>query len=141
MATYILIPGADGRAWYWQRLVPELHARGHQAVAVDLPQDDSAGLAQYADAVVQAIGDRRDGLVLVAQSLAGFTAPLVCERVAVDQLILVNAMVPKYGESAGQWWENTGQAAARSARAVQDGRGPTRSSTCGPTSSTTCRPR
>ncbi|AVZ76842.1 alpha/beta hydrolase [Streptomyces lunaelactis] len=123
MATYVLIPGADGRAWYWHRLVPELRGRGHEVVAVDLPQDNSAGLSEYADSVVRAIGDHRD-LVLVAQSLAGFTAPLVCERVAVDQLILVNAMVPAYGETAGQWWDNTGQAAARAAYAVQEGRAP-----------------
>ncbi|GAA5021418.1 alpha/beta hydrolase [Kitasatospora paranensis] len=124
MATYVLVPGADGRAWYWHRVVPELQARGHQVVAVDLPQDDSVGLAEYADAVVRAVGGRSDGLVLVAQSLAGFTAPLVCERLTVDGLVLVNAMVPVFGESAGQWWANTGQAAARSAKAVRDGRGP-----------------
>ncbi|MFF0062454.1 alpha/beta fold hydrolase [Streptomyces sp. NPDC005279] len=123
MATYVLIPGADGRAWYWHRLVPELRRRGHDVVAVDLPRESSAGLAEHADAVVRAIGGR-GGVVLVAQSLPGFTAPLVCERVAVDQLILVNAMVPALGETAGQWWENTGQAAARSAFAVQQGRGP-----------------
>ncbi|WP_035803437.1 alpha/beta fold hydrolase [Kitasatospora mediocidica] len=124
MATYVLVPGADGRAWYWHRTVPELRARGHEVVTFDLPQDDSAGLSEYADTVVQAIGERRGGLVVVAQSLAGFSAPLVCERVPVEQLILVNAMVPTYGESAGQWWGNTGQGAARSAKAVLDGRGP-----------------
>jgi Family of unknown function (DUF6069) len=44
----------------------------------DLPcDDDSAGLIKYADTVVDAIGDTRD-LTVVAQSLAGFTAPLVC---------------------------------------------------------------
>ncbi|GAA1227266.1 alpha/beta fold hydrolase [Kitasatospora nipponensis] len=124
MTTYVLVPGADGRAWFWHRLVPEVQARGHRAVAVELPQDDSAGLAEYADAVVRAVDEPRDGLVLVAQSLAGFTVPLVCERLAVDALVLVNAMVPVFGESAGQWWENTGQGAARSAKAVRDGRGP-----------------
>ncbi|WP_370082036.1 alpha/beta fold hydrolase [Streptacidiphilus sp. MAP12-16] len=124
MATYVLIPGADGRAWYWHRVVPELRRRGHDVVAVDLPEGNSAGLAEYADAVVQAIGDRSSGLILVAQSLAGFTAPLVCERVAVDELVLVNAMVPTYGETAGQWWGNTGQAAARAERAEREGRGP-----------------
>ena len=52
-------------------------------MALDLPcDDDSAGLAEYADVVVDAIGDRTD-LVVVAQSMAGFTAPLVCERVPV----------------------------------------------------------
>jgi alpha-beta hydrolase superfamily lysophospholipase len=79
MTTYVLIPGVGGVAWYRHLLVPELRERGHEAVAVDLPaDDDSAGLSEYADAVVGAIGDRTD-LVVVAQSLGGFTAPLVCE--------------------------------------------------------------
>ena len=39
---------------------------GHDVVAADLPcDDDRAGLAEYADAVVGAVGDRRD-VVLVA---------------------------------------------------------------------------
>ena len=123
MTRYVLIPGAGGRAWYWHRVVAELRARGHEAIAVDLPAgDDGAGLAEYADAVVAAIGDRRTDLVLVAQSLGEFTAPLVCERVPVEQLVLVNAMTPKPGESAGEWWEATGQEAARAAQAERDGR-------------------
>ena len=40
------------------------------------------GWSEYADAVVDAIGDRRGDLVLVAQSLGGFTAPLVADRAA-----------------------------------------------------------
>ena len=108
MATYVLIHGAGSTPWYWHLVVPRLQARGHDVVAVDLPcDDDSAGLAEYTDAVVDAIGGRR-GLVLVAQSLGGFTAPLACERVPVDLLILVAAMVPAPGESPGQWWANTG---------------------------------
>ena len=47
MATYVLIPGAGGDAWYWHLLVPELRERGLEAVAVDLPaDDDSAGLSR-----------------------------------------------------------------------------------------------
>jgi pimeloyl-ACP methyl ester carboxylesterase len=123
MATYVLIPGADGRAWYWHRLVPHLREEGHDVVTVDLPADDSAGLAEYADAVVDAI-DGRTHLVLVAQSLAGFIAPLVCERVPVDLLVLLNAMVPAPGESAGDWWKNTGQEQARMDEAIRAGRSP-----------------
>ena len=112
MATFVLIPGAGGIAWYWHRVVPELTARGHDVVAVDLPaDDDSAGLARYTDTVVEAIGERTN-LVLVAQSMGAFTAPLVCERIPVEMLVLVNAMIPTPGESAGDWWESTGQAAA-----------------------------
>jgi len=122
MSAYVLIPGAGGNAWYWHLLAPELRGRGHDVVAVDLPSDDdSAGLAEYADAVIEAIGDRT-GIVLVAQSLGGFTAPLVCERVPVDLLVMLNAMVPLPGESPGEWWDNTGHAKARAEQAARDGR-------------------
>lgn len=124
MATYTLIPGAGGQAWYWHRLVPELRARGHDVVAVDLPAgDDSAGLREYADTVVKAIGDRTD-VVLVAQSMGGFTAPLVCARVPVDLLVMLNAMVPVPGESGGAWWDNTGQQQAMAECAIREGRDP-----------------
>jgi pimeloyl-ACP methyl ester carboxylesterase len=123
MTTFVLVPGAGGQAWYWHRLVPELEARGHEAIAVDLPSgDDTAGFAEYADAVVAAIGGRRDGLVLVAQSMGGFTVPLVAERLPVEGIVLLNAMVPKPGESGGEWWGTTGQAAARAAYAEREGR-------------------
>jgi pimeloyl-ACP methyl ester carboxylesterase len=123
VTTFVLVPGAGGQAWYWHRVVPELQARGHEAIAVDLPAaDDGAGFTEYADAVVAAIGDRRDGLVLVGQSLGGFTVSLVAERVPVEQIVLLNAMVPKPGESAGEWWEATGQAAARARYAEREGR-------------------
>jgi pimeloyl-ACP methyl ester carboxylesterase len=112
MATYVLIHGAGSDSWYWHRVAPELAARGHAVVAPDLPaDDDSAGLAEYADVVVEAIGDRRD-LIVVAQSMGGFTAPLVAERVPVDLIVLVAAMVPLPGEPPGEWWANTGHAVA-----------------------------
>ncbi len=79
MTSFLLVPGA-GRAWYWHRLAAELDARGAPAVAVDLPaDDDDAGLAAYADTVVRAAGDA-DPVVVVAQSMGGLTAPLVCGR-------------------------------------------------------------
>ncbi len=84
MTTYVLVHGAGNDAWYWHLVEPELRAAGHDVVAPDLPcDDDRAGFAEYADVVVDAIGDRRD-LVVVAQSLGGFTAPLVGERRPVD---------------------------------------------------------
>ena len=113
MATYVLIHGAGSDSWYWHLVVPELRARGHGVIVPDLPcDDDAAGLAEYTDVVVEAVGDRRD-LIVVSQSLAGFTGPLVCERVPVRLLILVAAMVPVPGESPGEWWGNTGWEEAR----------------------------
>jgi pimeloyl-ACP methyl ester carboxylesterase len=115
MATYVLVPGAGGDAGYWRYVEPVLRARGHDVVAVDLPgYDDSAGLTEYVDITVKAIGDRRD-LIVVGQSLGAFTASAVCGRVPVDLLVLVAPMIPRPGESAGEWWANTGSAEARRA--------------------------
>jgi pimeloyl-ACP methyl ester carboxylesterase len=122
LATYALIHGAGSDSWYWHRVIPRLRARGHDVVAPDLPcDDDSAGLSEYADRVVAAIGNRSN-LILVAQSMAGYTAPLVCERLPVKLLVMLAAMVPSPGESAGEWWANTGHAEARRAQDQRDGR-------------------
>jgi pimeloyl-ACP methyl ester carboxylesterase len=122
MATYVLIHGAGSDSWYWHLVGPGLRARGHAVVTPDLPcDDDAAGLSEYADVVVDAIGKRSE-LVVVAQSLGGFTAPLVCDRVPVNMLVLVAAMVPLPGESPGDWWANTGWERARREQAERDGR-------------------
>jgi pimeloyl-ACP methyl ester carboxylesterase len=110
VTTYVLVPGAGGDARYWQRVVPLLAAAGHRAIAVDLPaDDDTAGLARYRDCVLDAVADARGPVILVAQSMAGFTAPLVSARRQVDMMVLVNAMVPRPGETGADWWRNTGQ--------------------------------
>ena len=141
MATYVLIPGGGGDPWEWHRLVPELASRGHDAIAIRLPaEDDTAGWSEYADAVVDAIGDRAD-VILVAASMGGFTAPIVCTRRRVDLLVLLNAMIPVPGETFNAWGANTGSGPAqarvpRQPRAVaRRGRATTPSST-----TTTCRP-
>ncbi|HKA60211.1 MAG TPA: alpha/beta hydrolase [Gemmatimonadales bacterium] len=108
IATYVLIHGAGSDSWYWHRVIPLLRARGHTIVAPDLPcDDDSAGFKEYADVVVRAIGYYTD-LIIVAQSLGGFTAPLVCAELPVEMMVLVAAMVPRPGESGDEWWINTG---------------------------------
>jgi pimeloyl-ACP methyl ester carboxylesterase len=113
MATYVLIHGAGDSAWSWSFVADALHERGHHAIAVDLPcDDDSAGLSQYVDAVLAAI-DGHEDLVLVAHSLGGFTAPLVCARAPVRLLVLAAALVPKPGETADQWWTTSGYMEAK----------------------------
>jgi pimeloyl-ACP methyl ester carboxylesterase len=106
VATFVLIHGGGGSAWDWHLVVPELQGLGHDTVAVDLPsEDESAGWSDYGDTVVAALGDRGN-LVVVGHSLGGFTAPLVCNRVAVDALVLVAGMIPAPGELFGDWWTN-----------------------------------
>jgi pimeloyl-ACP methyl ester carboxylesterase len=57
--------------------------------------------------VLDATGSSRN-LVVVAQSAGAFTAPLVCEKSAVELLVLVAGLVPKPGEAGKDWWTNTG---------------------------------
>lgn len=48
--SFILVPGAGGMAWYWHRIVALLEQAGCEAIAVDLPADDSSkGPRDYAD--------------------------------------------------------------------------------------------
>ncbi len=66
MASYVLVHGAGSDSWYWHLVAPRLRALGHDVVAPDLPcDDDTAGLAEYADVVVDAVEDRHD-VILVA---------------------------------------------------------------------------
>jgi SAM-dependent methyltransferase len=121
LSTFVLIHGAGDGGWYWHRVEAELRARGHDVVAPDLPAgDESLELDDYADAVVAAVGDRRD-LVVVGQSFGGFTAPLVATRLPVDALVFVTAMVPSPGEAPGDWWDKTGYRKAVEEQAALDG--------------------
>jgi pimeloyl-ACP methyl ester carboxylesterase len=105
--TLVFIHGAGDAGWYWHLVEAELRKRGHDTVSPDLPcDDDSAGLPEYADTVVDAIGDRTN-LIVVAQSLGAFTAPLVCDRVAVQLLVLIAPMIPAPGEAPADYWTHT----------------------------------
>ncbi len=121
MSSFVLVPGSGGSAWYWHRVVPLLAASGHEVVAVDLPGDDpKAGLDEYVQIVTAAVVERVD-VVLVASSLGGFLVPLVAERTSVRAIVLVNPMIPLQGETAGEWWHNTGAVDAREAAARSGG--------------------
>lgn len=124
MTTFVLVPGAGGAAWYWHRVVPELERRGHEAIAVDMPSGDpKAGVQEYADAIVAAAGGRT-GVVLVASSIGGFSAPLACAPLEASLLVLVNAMIPQPGELLGTWWDTTGSGDAQQEYAEREGRSP-----------------
>jgi dienelactone hydrolase len=108
MATFALIHGGGDVGWYWHLVERELRQRGHDTVAPDLPcEDDAAGLPEYAETVIDAIGDRR-GLVVVGQSFGGFTAPLVAARLRAGALVLVAGMIPAPGEAPDNWPAHTG---------------------------------
>lgn len=100
--TFALVHGAWHGAWCWERLHAPLRARGHASVAVDLPCDDpAAGLAAYAEAVVEALAEHDDDVILVAHSLGGLAAPLVAARRPVRAIVYLAAFVPIVGQSMG----------------------------------------
>ncbi|GAA4430210.1 hypothetical protein GCM10023169_33320 [Georgenia halophila] len=112
--TFVICHGAGGSGWEWHLVRDELTARGHRVVATDMPsEDDGAGLADYADAVVSAVRaeygdvDGRD-VVVVGHSLGGFVAPLAADRLRARHLVLVAAMIPLPRETAGEWWQTSG---------------------------------
>ena len=122
MTTFVLVPGAGGDAWFWHRLVAALGDRGHRGIAVQLPAgDEEAGLSEYADVIVEA-GRDHGPVVLVAQSMGGLSAPLAVDRLEVERIVLLNAMVPSPGETGGAWWEAVGQGEAMQEAARRDGR-------------------
>jgi pimeloyl-ACP methyl ester carboxylesterase len=108
MPTFVLIHGAGDSGWYWHLVAAELEADGHDVVTPDLPaNDDAAGLGAYADAVVRAIGEHSE-LVVVGQSFGAFTAPLICDRLPTRLLVFVAGMIPSPGERPDDWWSRTG---------------------------------
>jgi pimeloyl-ACP methyl ester carboxylesterase len=121
--SFVLVPGAGGNAGYWQLVEPIIRDAGFRSVAVSLPNWPGATFADHADAIVAA-AESAEVVTLVAQSMGAFSAPLTCERLPVAELVLLNAMIPRPAESAGEWWANTGQAEAMRANDLRDGRDP-----------------
>jgi pimeloyl-ACP methyl ester carboxylesterase len=121
--SFVLVPGAGGNAGYWRLVEPLLQRAGHDSVAVSLPNWPGATFAEHADAIVRAAGTPQE-VTLVAQSMGAFSAPLTCDRLPVSELVLLNAMIPMPGETAGEWWANTGQPEAMRNNDLRDGRDP-----------------
>jgi pimeloyl-ACP methyl ester carboxylesterase len=110
--AFVLIPGAGTDPRVYRATIEALVGLGHEAVAPELPLDDEeATPSDHGDAVAAAAPSAR-GLVVVAQTLGAFIGVLVITRVPVAQLVLLAPMVPRPGETAGAWWENTGHAEA-----------------------------
>jgi pimeloyl-ACP methyl ester carboxylesterase len=95
-----LVHGAYHGSWCWERLIPELEARGHRAVTVDLPTEDpGAGAAAYAAACVAAFDAQGDDLIVVGHSLGGLSIPLVATLRPVRLLVFLNALYPRPGHT------------------------------------------
>lgn len=121
--SFVLVPGAGGNATLWQLVEPLLFKAGYRTCAVTLPNWLGATFSDHADAIVDAAGATGE-VTLLAQSMGAFAAPLACDRLPVSELVLLNAMIPVPGETAGEWWGNTGQADAMRSNDLREGRNP-----------------
>jgi pimeloyl-ACP methyl ester carboxylesterase len=89
--------------WCWERLVPELQARGHTALAPDLPghgerRDEEPSFDSYRKAIAALI---EPGDVVVGHSLGGAVATGAADLVpdGIRRLIYLAAPVPAEGRS------------------------------------------
>jgi hypothetical protein len=108
VATFVLIPGAGTDPRVYDATIEALDALGHGGLAPALSLDDANAVpSDHADAAVSALP--ADGeLIVVAQSLGAFAGSLVAARAPVAQLVLVAPMIPRPGETAGEWGASTG---------------------------------
>jgi pimeloyl-ACP methyl ester carboxylesterase len=124
MATFVLIHGSSGNGRQWRYVAPLLAAAGHDVRTPDLPAaDETAGFAEYTEAVVATVPDRAAAgeLVVVGHSMGAFTAPLAAQRLRADAIALVTPMIPAPGDSPGSWWDPAGQPEEQAAMAEREG--------------------
>jgi hypothetical protein len=109
LATFVLIPGAGTDPRMFDATIEVLRELGHEGIAPPLPlDDDGATPSDHADAVVAAVPSGEKEVVVVGQSLGAFAAPIAAERLEASLLVLLAPMIPVPGETAGEWWKNTG---------------------------------
>ena len=104
----VLVHGAWGGSWCWERVVPLLAERGLDPVAVDLPSvgaspDYTGGLEDDADVVRAALDSRPGPHVLCGHSYGGMVITAAgAGRSDVARLVYVCAFMPAEGESLFQ---------------------------------------
>jgi pimeloyl-ACP methyl ester carboxylesterase len=90
MTTFAMVHGAWHDGSCWELLAPLLEHRGHRVVAPDLPiSDRDASFEDYAQVVLDALGEDEEPFVLVGHSLGSDTIPLVAVRRAPVRLVYV----------------------------------------------------
>jgi len=109
MACFVLVSGAWHGAWCWEYVIPLLEARGHQAVAAELPgmgadrtplaEVDFAAWARTVAGVVEAAGEP---VILVGHSRGGVVISQTAELVpgCIKLSVYLTAILMRDGESA-----------------------------------------
>ena len=111
MTAFALIHGSGDGGWAWHLVQEALRARGHVAVASDLPTDpEDATWDDCVEVVASALAEEWlvGDVVVVGHSSGGLLVPLVAERLGAALQVFVAGMVPRAGESASAWFPAVG---------------------------------
>jgi pimeloyl-ACP methyl ester carboxylesterase len=113
MSNYLLIHGAWHGGWCWRKVVvPLLEARGHVAVAPDLPGhgDDktptaTVTLKSYTDSICKEAKAQGAPVILVGHSIGGVSITQAAENCPdrIAALVYVCAFLPRNGDSLMSW--------------------------------------
>jgi pimeloyl-ACP methyl ester carboxylesterase len=108
--TYVLVHGSWLGKFCWVEVITMLEALGHGVLTIDLPAHgedatlpENVSLDAYRDAVIAAIGDRTD-VILVGHSMAGVVISVVAEAIPdrLKALVYLSAYLPRNEESLYQ---------------------------------------
>jgi pimeloyl-ACP methyl ester carboxylesterase len=112
MSTYVLIHGAWHGGWCWRKVAPLLEAKGHRALAPDLPghgndrtPPPSVTLQSYADRICEIAGAQAEPVILAAHSMGGVAITQAAENCPekIRALAYVCAFLPRNGDSLTTW--------------------------------------
>lgn len=108
MASFVLVHGSWHGAWCWKKVLPQLEAAGHRALAIDLPGHgadltpiEDISLDGYAARICEAVAEQPGPVVLVGHSMGGGAITQAAEYCAdkLARLVYLTAYVPSDGES------------------------------------------
>ncbi len=104
-STIVLVHGAWGGAWCWERVVPLLEERGVPSIAVELPSAggdplEPPGLADDVAAVIGALDAAGGRAIVCGHSYGGVVVTAAAAgRSDVAHLVYLCAFMPDIGES------------------------------------------
>ncbi len=108
MSTYVLVHGAWGGSWCWDRVVARLQEAGHNAIVLDLPgragdvrPHRQIGLTDYVRKVLRVVSLQPEPAILVGHSMGGIVISQCAEEAPdrIRSLVYVTAFLAKNGQS------------------------------------------
>jgi len=112
MSTYLLMHGAWHGGWCWRKVVLLLEAKGHRALAPDLPGHGNDGtpaatvtLKSYADGICEIARAEPEQVILVGHSMGGVAITQAAENCPkkIGALVFLCAFLPRNCDRLMTW--------------------------------------